>query len=126
MSAEKIKSPEAQQLLERAIAEMKTAITEFRVFPKIEDLITSSLQVWTDLKSDNELKKIIEGDIKQKGEMLNSLRMTETGVETVKRRYDPYEWEKHIPVEFKNRTGEWVLERSESLLTLLETFNRHE
>lgn len=124
MFKERITDPDARELVELAIIDMKAAIAGFYGFPNAENLLNTSLYVWEGVNSSEKVRLLIEEEIRQKRIILNQFATLDIGKDgdPVRRRYDPNLWQGNIPKQFEFNKGGYILERSESLLQFLESF----
>jgi hypothetical protein len=122
MSQERIKSPEAVEVLERAITSLKTSVAEFHSYPNDEKLLLGVMAVWTDVNFEPELHKLIEDELRLKRMQMNAFGTLDISKgDPIRKRYDPYGWQEHVLEDYKSRPGEFYVMRCNSLVEFFET-----
>ena len=116
-----IENPEAKDLLELSIINMKSAIASFYSNPSPSEILATATQVWTDVNSSAELKNKVDQTIRIRSRLLYESSTSSTSDENpIRRRYNPYKWLKKVPTVYGDRVGDYVLDMSKTLLEFLE------
>ncbi len=113
---------EPKPVLDNALRDLRTAIGDYEVV-KIDStgLYCSVLNIWSDLAGNIEVYTKIEDAMAEKRRMMGQIAPIDLSMgDPVRQRYDPLNWVKNIPDDNSVHPGAFILDRSKSLLSLLE------